>query len=59
MKRAGNHERADFFLTLRRDTHMITIKAIAIVLGAGTAAYLFLEEIGLPDTLLAIVSCFT
>ena len=38
---------------------MITIKAIAIVLGIGTAALLVLEEIGPADTILAIVSCFT
>jgi len=38
---------------------MITVKAIAIVLEAGAAAYLLLEEIGLPDTLLVIISCLT
>lgn len=37
---------------------MITIKVVAIAFGIGAAAILLLQEMG-PDSILAVVSCFT
>ena len=55
VKSAGNNPGETF--PLKRETHMIMIKAIAIVFGVGAAAILLLEQVT-PDTILAIVCCF-
>jgi len=49
---------AQLLLGSWEDTHMLMIKAIAFVSGIGAVAILLLDWVA-PDTILAIVCCFT